>query len=853
VGGLDLDYGNKVIITGGTVKSYITGGGSNGEGALVNYNSVSVSGSFILENAGEIYGGSLDNAGTLVGNKVTIEAGTFGNDASVYGGTAGATAGVATNVTGNIVEITGGSFSSTSTAGEIVGGYVLSGSTDSVVNVTGNQVSLKDANFTGDIIGGFSALNTSTASKIVTISGNSVTLENTYVEGDVYGATGENLNTNAGTLKIETNTVTLKNAIIELGVYAGSAKDSSNAASFSGNNVIFASGTNDVGLVNTGDGGTITIEGTTVSNTVNNTTVGAILKILSGTSTNTFTGAVTMTATAPDTGKITIANNTLTTFGSTVTANLLDISGGTNNQFADVNTSAGTGNVLTISNGSSTFNGAFTGGSKSAEITGGSAIFNAGSTFGAFTASGGSTVTFASTGNSASSYDFSGNAGLIASGASEVGLNGPITLRDNSYLGIASGSTGNKTFGNVTLYNNAFLAAFGTGSQTFGDVTLYNNAILNTYESGSKTFGNVTLNNNAYIAAVGTGSQTFGAIVLNDTSTLVLDYSTISVASASFASGTNISADYDGSSYGKITSPGLVTGAAELNLYTFDGDLNHWVDQVIIEAGGTSDLSGFTVSDTFFELSELTDAGKKLLKVLRRSVADIFPTGGNVNYINASNLADRILNSSNTNLANQLSDNLRSIMALSGSDSEQAYKQFIGETVVNIPQAAVATAFKTQGVVFNRLDRIREVELENLTPPAAGESAPSAGSGSELNRLWAGGFGVWADADDKDGVSGYEYKGGGMSVGYDRKFEGVPGLRLGLAMAFANGNLDNNDGLTKVDIDTFGLGLYGSYILPVGLFFDANVAFARSKNDYTISLVGGGTKTGAFDVDTWQL
>ncbi|MDR1487739.1 MAG: autotransporter outer membrane beta-barrel domain-containing protein, partial [Deltaproteobacteria bacterium] len=178
--------------------------------------------------------------------------------------------------------------------------------------------------------------------------------------------------------------------------------------------------------------------------------------------------------------------------------------------------------------------------------------------------------------------------------------------------------------------------------------------------------------------------------------------------------------------------------------------------------------------------------------------------------------------------------------------ADLAFKQLIGEDVVELPQVAIFTALKTQGVVFNRLDRIREIELQNLTPPAAGE-------GEELNRVWAGAFGVWADADNKNGIFGFEYEGGGVAVGFDRQFDGLPGLRLGLSAAFSNGTFKNNNGLTNADVDTLGLGVYGSYILSNGLFFDATVAYAKANNLYTTRRILGGLETGDFDVDTWQL
>jgi outer membrane autotransporter protein len=132
-----------------------------------------------------------------------------------------------------------------------------------------------------------------------------------------------------------------------------------------------------------------------------------------------------------------------------------------------------------------------------------------------------------------------------------------------------------------------------------------------------------------------------------------------------------------------------------------------------------------------------------------------------------------------------------------------------------------------------------------MTPPAAG-------SGAELNRVWVGGFGIWSHEDNTDTVSGYDYSGGGVAIGYDRKFDGVEGLRVGLSGAYGSGQLENNDGRTTVDMDTIGIGVYASYIMPNNVFFDANVAYANTSNDYNTNLIVGGEKSGSFTINSWQ-
>ncbi|MDR1037861.1 MAG: autotransporter domain-containing protein [Deltaproteobacteria bacterium] len=225
-------------------------------------------------------------------------------------------------------------------------------------------------------------------------------------------------------------------------------------------------------------------------------------------------------------------------------------------------------------------------------------------------------------------------------------------------------------------------------------------------------------------------------------------------------------------------------------------------------------------------------------------------TGPNPNLSRVGSLLDAISDDAMTDPASQeIIDSLGTVVSsifglgLSPADADVALRQLIGESVLNVQLAATNIAMKTQGVVFGRLDKLRS---------GSGITPPSVGSAGEQNRLWVGGFGTWARQRNADGVYGYDYEAGGFSLGYDRTFSGMEGLVLGFAVSFSFGKLDTNDGLSDVDIDTAGFGLYGSYSFRNGAFLDASFAYAKSSNKYTANLVTGGQKKGSFDIDTWH-
>jgi outer membrane autotransporter protein len=162
---------------------------------------------------------------------------------------------------------------------------------------------------------------------------------------------------------------------------------------------------------------------------------------------------------------------------------------------------------------------------------------------------------------------------------------------------------------------------------------------------------------------------------------------------------------------------------------------------------------------------------------------------------------------------------------------------------VNI--AIVDTINKFQGVVYNRLDRVHE-DNNSAIPPAAG-------SEDTYNRIWLGGHGAWARQKNQGNLYGYDFQSGGFSLGYDRRIEGIPGLRFGLSTSFSFGQIESNNGWTTIDSDTAGFGVYGSYQLDNDLFFDANVAYARTKNNAKNIDINGGWKEGDFSMDTWHI
>jgi outer membrane autotransporter protein len=159
--------------------------------------------------------------------------------------------------------------------------------------------------------------------------------------------------------------------------------------------------------------------------------------------------------------------------------------------------------------------------------------------------------------------------------------------------------------------------------------------------------------------------------------------------------------------------------------------------------------------------------------------------------------------------------------------------------------AVYDVALKSLRIVYGRLDTIRSTS--SLTPPASG-------SPGNFNRVWVGVFGSFANHDNENGVFGYKYRSGVLSLGYDRYVEFLPGLVFGISSFFSFGKLENNNNLAKTYIRTAGFALYGSYNSRNGFFVDSSVSYARGQNDYEETLVIAPElkKTGDFTNSTMQ-
>lgn len=117
------------------------------------------------------------------------------------------------------------------------------------------------------------------------------------------------------------------------------------------------------------------------------------------------------------------------------------------------------------------------------------------------------------------------------------------------------------------------------------------------------------------------------------------------------------------------------------------------------------------------------------------------------------------------------------------------------------------------------------------------------------NYVWVKPFGSLARQDDRDGISGYEARSYGLTLGADGALS--PKVRLGLGMAYANVDIDGNSSVAPQgsQIDVYQLIGYGSYSLDErsNLSVQLDVGQARNQGQRQIAFM---SQTASADYDS---
>lgn len=161
--------------------------------------------------------------------------------------------------------------------------------------------------------------------------------------------------------------------------------------------------------------------------------------------------------------------------------------------------------------------------------------------------------------------------------------------------------------------------------------------------------------------------------------------------------------------------------------------------------------------------------------------------------------------------------------------------------------AGVAAATAYVGGVQGHTATMRNNATAMKSAPI-GPAGPTAAAMDGIG-VWADTYGTWGDQDERDGKMGYEYDTYGGVVGIDKTFGNA---LVGLSFGYSETDVDA-DHFSESDIDTYNLGIYGTYTMG-SLWFDGGFSYAWGdiENDRKVQFLNR-TASSDTESDTWTL
>lgn len=180
--------------------------------------------------------------------------------------------------------------------------------------------------------------------------------------------------------------------------------------------------------------------------------------------------------------------------------------------------------------------------------------------------------------------------------------------------------------------------------------------------------------------------------------------------------------------------------------------------------------------------------------------------------------------------------NIQNAFASLGSDQEKS--NGVTQTLPILVGGSTQAVMQVQQATANIIQARQEANI-------------GLSSGSDFlteRHFWFKPFGTWANQDTQNGVKGYDADTFGMMAGADSVVS--ENWRLGAAFAYANSNVNSDDGRNGLDIDSYQATLYSSRSLDSRTELNFQTAFGYNSNDSSRRINFGGldrVAEGSFD------
>lgn len=153
--------------------------------------------------------------------------------------------------------------------------------------------------------------------------------------------------------------------------------------------------------------------------------------------------------------------------------------------------------------------------------------------------------------------------------------------------------------------------------------------------------------------------------------------------------------------------------------------------------------------------------------------------------------------------------------AQASEDVAGSYAQMSNQLQASAATTASNVVSSVNSNLGQRMQDARTVARDTLHNPAAGRLlaslSPTAVSESSSRGLqgFFQGYGSWGDRDDDGGVAGYDYDTYGSLIGAEQFIS--EDVLLGGSIGYGRTNVDSDNSLSSLDVDSLSLSLYGTW------------------------------------------
>jgi autotransporter-associated beta strand protein len=564
-------------------------------------------------------------------------------------------------------------------------------------------------------------------------------------------------------------------------------------------------------------------------------TGGSLVKVGAGTLTlsgaNTYTGGTTVDAGTLRQGALggfvastpyTVNAGTLDLNSFNLTASSLSGTGGT--------IALGTANLTVNQAGSTSYDGVVTGGAGSLTLAGGTLTLTGANSYGGGTTVTGGTLVGTSTSlqgaivnNAAVTFD-QATAGTYAGAMSGTGT---LTKAGAGTLDL----TGTNTYGGATTVSGGTLAVNGSITSA---VTVNSGGTL----GGGGTVGSTTIANGGRFApgnSIGT-TTVAGNVSFAPGSVYEVEANAVGAADRIDAG----TATLTGGTVQVLAEAGTYQSSTQYTILSTTGGVTGTF------AGVTSNLAFLTPS--------LSYVGNNVLLTLTSNGTSFSAVAQTPNQRAVSNYLDAVEGDPGVQAL------MTSLSGLSVEQAQTAFRSLSGESLTAGRRVAMAAGAHFADTLTSRLGLGGEgtglafsgIQVASLDLAQSGISTTGIGeAGSAQGKgFWLRASGLGGDVDGTDDASGYDYRGGGLAMGFDA--EVADAMRAGVALSYttSKATLDQGAGTSKVRSPQ--LAVYGSHAAGPLLFKGVFGLAQHDIEDRRNVVVGASVSTAQSQHDAFE-